>query len=409
MADTGRSVTKTAGSVRSKVERPAGQVAHTAAQGIVLHVEGVGLATPARPFLVEFFPTPEQVAAEEIARSRELAFQERNARRALATVDDKWWKRRNVVGLSVTYRTKFGETVSPLQYVVQVDVQRKYGEDVLRMKRVTIFSKEICGHGKRDLPVCVKVREMRYVRAIASGITLSTAEKRALTSSVIQGGIQIASTSNPDEWGTLGICLPHGDPGSDGIVPLVGISNEHVTGESPAQIRNPSGTSTALGNEVFGKVLLSSIDQSLIERLTTSGNRFFQEGLQDGIHNPGTDLLFMKDRVFEGRGISSVWKFGARTGYTTGTIVQKSGKIRVRGFVNDFVDVITFKGSSDNLVLDGGDSGSVLVAEVDGKNVVIGLVFAQTDTTNYGIALPFGRVIHQLSLKIPSSRLHTFK
>lgn len=389
-----------------------------ATQGIVVHVERVGLATPARPFLVEFFPSHDQIAAEEIARARELAVQERNARHALATVQEKWWKRKDVVGLSVTYKTKFGEVVSPLQFVIQVEVERKYSEDYLRKKRIKIFTREVIGTGKLDWPVTVKVREMRYVAAIATGHTLSSSASSLMKANEIKGGIQIASILTPDEWGTLGICVPHGltEPRE-----LVGITNLHVAGIPNTVIRNPSGTTTSKGNENFGHVSASSIDQAMIVKDPSPApaiDRPFNEGLinSQGLLKPsdviGTDILFLTDSVMTGSGIGEVRKVGARTGLTNGFIDQESHpqiKVRINGVLEEFNKVITFKGHSTSTVMDGGDSGSVLLADVNGKTVVLGLIFAQTDATSLGVALPFGRVIKALRLKIDPLRKFTFK
>jgi hypothetical protein len=168
-------------------------------------------------------------------------------------------------------------------------------------------------------------------------------------------------------------------------------------------------------------VSASSVDQALIVEdpvPAPAAARPFKEGLinSQGLLKPsdviGTDILFLTDTVLTGRGITGLRKVGARTGLTNGFIVQKSApqiKVRINGVLEEFRDVITFKGNSTNMVLDSGDSGSVLLADVNGKTVVLGLIFAQTDATSLGVALPFGRVIKALKLKIDPNRQFSFK
>lgn len=162
--------------------------------GVVVNVQGLGVPTQERPFLVEYFPTAEQFLAEQRVRKDELKFQRDRANAALKkrikrtpskkdprkteSVFECFWRQRDVVGVSVAFRSKLGHIVAPLQICIQVDVVRKKPIEVCRKQRRKIFGDPVTVRYPTskdpEFPVSVKVREIQYVKSTAVGVKSSS-------------------------------------------------------------------------------------------------------------------------------------------------------------------------------------------------------------------------------------------
>ncbi|QDU45231.1 hypothetical protein Mal52_37220 [Symmachiella dynata] len=387
---------------RRPSKKPKAEKKNAEPQGVVVNVSGLGLPTLARPFLVEFFPTPDQFGAEQQIREKELARKRREAAKALKKVEKKWWEEEGVVGVNVAYRTKLGHIVSPLQIVIVVDVVLKQPIAALEAKKRFVFPQQV-----GDIPV--KVREIRYIKS--DGILSSSAatgNRIQDPATTIIGGIQIAPVDAPNSWGTLGICVPHEE--SPGNISLVGISNKHVVRATNKKVQNPAGSQSA--DKTFGRVRKSTLtelaDAASIKNIGAGNNRQFEKGIAD-FNPPGVHLLFLEDTILKTLAFDRVIKFGAATTKRDGQITNRRKAIRVPDLLRTrrFVNVIEVKGLEGHEVTDGGDSGGVILGQPKDENVwvVIGLIFAMSTDRKSAYAFPFGRVISKLNLNIPSNAL----
>lgn len=361
---------------------------------LLLNVEGLPLPTRARPFVVEYFPTPEQAAAERQARSAELDAQRDRAYAVLYQVENTWRKQisnAQQVVFNVAYRTKLGHVVAPLQYVIQIDVSYKLGTESLRRSGHFIFPPEI--HG-----VPTKVRQI----VVHSNPGPSNA---VAFSGSTQGGMAISSSANPSSHGTLGMCLTLND-GSQ-----VGITNSHVVGSD--QLRPqvfPQGNSGAVIGEAAISFINAVFDGALIVR---NQSQQYQEGIM-GLDYPPSSYRFLANLDLWGNLALEhlrVVKYGAGSFKTCGSISNSCMRQIVKD-LGEFDSVIEVSNLDKSFIL-GGDSGSVLVCEYSQGNetfpLVVGLNFAGTENGRLGYAIPFGRVLEQLGLtsRIPADRTVT--
>jgi hypothetical protein len=384
-------------------------------EGYLVNARSNALPTIERPFLVEYFPSHWQILEEEWIRKEELSWRRKQAERVLRHHKKKWLKKREVTGLSVGYRTKFGQIVSPLQIVIDIDVDKKYlKQDLPAEKRACLPSVAFIDRTSGPF-IPVKVRERNYVNSIAV-LSAGTAGNKFSTANEITGGIQIAPESDVSSWGTLGICVPHV---SNGTTVLVAITNHHVAGGiTNVRIRNPAGAGpdSLYFGVVSNTALNSNIDAASIVNLATNGRKFNSGIIKSGIDVADSVKYFKNENLTDSidlRKFQEIFKVGAKTGERLiGSIQNRSRPLYVKGLTTNFKNVIEVKGISTNPVTDAGDSGSVLVGRLQSGNeyVVLGLNFAMSEDRTSTFAIPFGRVITRLKvdgvpLQIPGTFL----
>ena len=393
--------------------------------GIIVNIDGLGLPTKGRPFLVEYFPTFEQIDAELEARKEELAAQRRKVDRVFRKIRKEWryrvqpgcrhgiesdeskvGPRRNkgplLGSVNVGFRTKMGHIVSPLQWVIEVDVPRKYGKAELAKNGDFLFPKEYDG-------VPIKVREIRFCSSVGVISSAGGAGGFAFPRSTqMIGGLAIASSTSPNRWGTLGICVDN----------LLAVTNCHVVGTKSSGtwsvakgtniIHLPSapGPATVIGKVSQPSSISSVIDGATIAK-TTTGLPFVQ-GIKTLNGFSPTDYVFYSLKKLKGNARGEVIKVGAKTGPRSGKITNMLRSVPVPDLksAGEFLDVFEITGNDGSFVTDHGDSGSVVVKVINGKPVVIGLNFAMSDDRKQSYAIPFGRVLDDLRITLPASRLY---
>ncbi len=390
--------------------------------GVVINVSMQGLPSAHQPFLVEYFPSVQQIEQEEILRKNDLEQAKRIAEKALRdevfikepmistlwvgrgkkrreSRESLWWKQEGVCGVNIAYRTKFGRTVSPLQLCIQVDVRRKFSKVRLKeLEREAFPSYVEVSYYKRTYAVPVKLREIEFVPAIANGLRTSGLETGGARSDAILGGIQIAPSTSTGEWGTLAICINAGE--------LIGITNSHVAKAINTSIQNPAGNQPP--DAVFATVIESKItrfvDSAALKKV---GPREFKEGIIDSGLNP-VQIKYYSKAVLEDH-FTDIRKIGAATGSLPAFVHRRQFKMTVPEISpNRFEDIIELKSLVHNVVTDQGDSGGPVVGRnSQGEWVVFGLNFAMSVDRKFAYAIPFGQVLKSTNIlsKISSSRL----
>lgn len=157
---------------------------------------------------------------------------------------------------------------------------------------------------------------------------------------------------------------------------------------------------------VFGTVEEEALAATAVDAasITSNNTRKFVEGIM-GL-NLGTLRYFSKD-IIEDELFDNIFKVGAGTGEQIAAFVSNPhANIKAPELMNnDFVDVIeTSKEVGNNAVTAEGDSGSVLIGDIDGETVVFGLNFAMSTGGIESYAFPSGRVTDALSIDIPGNR-----
>ena len=384
-------------------------------EGYLVNARSNALPTVERPFLVEYFPSHWQILEEEWIRKEELSKKRKQAERVLRHNKEKWLKNKEVTGLSVGYRTKFGQIVSPLQIVIDIDVNRKYQEGDLPRKHRECFKRVAFIRQKEGPFIPVKIRERNYVSSIAVS-SAGNAGTPDHESDNITGGIQIAPESDLGSWGTLGICVPHI---AAGISVLVGITNDHVVGaKTKVRIRNPAGAGddSLYFGIVSDTVRNSNIDAASIVRIPSSDRSFEPGIIESGIQLGDSVKYFRHENLTDNidlRDFQEIFKVGAKTAdRLIGSIAKRRRDLPVPSLGRNFKSVIEVKGVSNSPITAAGDSGSVLVGRLKSGNeyVVLGLNFAMSEDQTSTFAIPFGRLmtrlkVNGLPLQIPGHLL----
>ena len=388
-------------SAKNSSESDSSSPEHKNDRGVLLNVGGMGLPSVERPFLVEYFPTPEQAAEERRIRAFELDNQQACAERALSLVENKWRRHCRDCNLKATfnvaYRTKHEHIVSPLQYVIRIDVPRKYPIGVLKQKEMFRFPREVNG-------IPTKVRQIRVVSYVGRLQAMDGVDNREFPSEdPIQGGIAIGASGMTGLFGTLGICIPT----ADGPVP---VTNAHVTGLEPPEreIYQPPHDENPVIGEVSLSILESVVDGASIKADTDA--RDFEEGVV-GLDYPPESYRFFReldlDDFRDEFDLARVFKHGAASLRSDGLIVSpltdtpEVDGIPDNEFDSTFRQVIEVQ-AGDVSFIESGDSGSVLICErtENGETfpLVLGLNFAGMDNGKTCFAIPFGTVINALNL-----------
>lgn len=402
-------------------------------------VPGVALAASTfsrdRPFVVERLLSPEEVVAEYFARRSELDEQFTSARAAL----DRWMpelrkskdcKCGHITGVSVRFRSKFGQTVSPLQVVIGVNVARKFRPEDVQTHGACMLPESVDG-----IPIKVVEGQFELLSPAAAG-TLTRSVFSSPTNPLsflddLVGGAPIAPAGRPNEFGTLGVVVSAAD-GS-----YLGLTCQHVVqNEFQMDQRGPDvgslPTTRSIGT-VINRFKSDHTFQGVSETLDCASIELQQppgeseqivfpptgnwiRGLSHPANEPPSTantipVFYSKARAEMAHSIFPLWKFGSASGQIV--------KGRIKDVDNSLfvVNGVAFEHNFTVQHFDGnqtfatpGDSGAVLglEAEVQGKPafVAIGILFAAIQgNSSVGLACNMSHVIDALSLSIPKKLL----
>lgn len=383
---------------------------------------------------------PEEVAAEYAVRQVELDRQFDDARKALR----KWlptlkrspmYKKGDITGVCVRYRTRFGRPVSPLQVVVGVNVRTKRRAEELDPSE--ILPTQIPKVPKKLGIVPIKVVEGSFQLIAKKAAFLraaGTAPKNALPfTAPIVGGAAICPPLKPTEFGTLGVVFSQ-----DGTS-FLGLTCEHVIRPNssvdqrgPDQGGNFDTRSLAtvqmkrFGNTEHSKTgRIETIDCSILKIdttepvatpvLTPPGGEYWIRGISyiDGqIPQAATavPLYFSSIPVSNEFVAFEMWKFGAAQGELVKGKLRDSNTgffdVGGRSFENNF----TVEHNDANRFITPGDSGSIIAlrAKVNGSLafVAVGILFATLEENGYiGLACNMSQVLDSMKPAIHSSRI----
>jgi len=371
-------------------------------------------ATPWRPFRVETILTAGQVRAEYFARKAELDRQHRAARRALKKhfADILSGKYGPVTGVTVSFRQRYGEIVSPLQYAITINVPQK--RPLNDLPPAIPFPKHFDN-------VPVKVREGAYELLHGASVRAVPLRGQDLPNNPppfgtpLRGGIPVCIEQVMKSFGTLGIHLPGGnDPAIQR-----GLTNQHVAAQGdaihqvgPSQAGNsaptrPIGRATASSTAKIGG---RTVDCAVVE---------FDQGISvdPAIHPRGYTAsrpVFFSSRNVRPSDIGSrVVKFGARTGELLEGSILEAVISRVDTATMIYFNAFSAKRGNQSFVL-GGDSGSVVAVcgtvRVQGvatpSYIAVGLVFgAPENNASTALCCHMCDVVKALKLTLPPALL----
>ena len=402
-------------------------------------VDSNSLSTAARPFVTERIVSLQEIRAEHKARHAELAEQRKRAHAVLKklrrTLTAKRCKYGKVSGYSVTLRSKLGHVVSPLQYVIEIHVPRKFTDRVMQARDdIQWIPKEIQG-----VPIKVSESKATFLggTCFRDGDALVPYDpenneqhrrhpqlETSCTDRVL-GGLPIFSISH-EHWGTLGLRLP-----TKPDVSLIGITNAHVSPENKRVVQpalEDSLTVDEIGEVKSGDSKFKiepdgvfKIDAALI---SLSGPRRVEVAVEGfdadsffGLSNP--DYFFAGRRLkLEDENIY-VYKRGAKIKEPV------RGKLRdanfeeiviedeFTGITRKFHDPIRVTASRD--FIDKGDSGSAMLIPIAHPTdehrtalLVAGIFFAKT-SNHQGFACHFADIVtaFDLTAKLDPPKLIT--
>lgn len=407
-ASTGRTKKTTAS--KKKEAKTAEQSSATASTndnrgGIVLNlpsIDTMAVPTVERPFVVEYFPSPAQFRAELQVRNFELESQRNCASRVLSRVRSKWTAAIRQSGqhasINVGFRTKFGQVVAPLQYVILVDISDKLPRNIVECYGLFQIPRVVDG-------VPVKVRQLRVsnMAGTAKGISGTLEIPLSESTEAVKGGDAIEATGDGivGDWGTLGMCFPNS------VGDLIGLTNHHVVGVPGNVVTTASGDSVGTVADPVGTNPVN--DAAAIDG---ASDAVFLEGLADLDIDPETikflenedvsDLFVLKN--------NNVFKVGAAMpDVVVGTITILQRNVPVPNLAaRDFENVMEIQNNQDVFIRPG-DSGSILMQLYtngdDTFPLVVGVNFAGTEDGHTAYAFPFGRVIKDLDLTVMPDRL----
>ncbi len=375
---------------------------------------------PGMPFRLERLITPVEVGLEYAARRKELDAEFDRARKALRKVRPTLQKRKDfldgsITGVSVRFRTKFGQVVSPLQVAIVINVNRKRTEKEL----------ERLGYEKFEAIEGVRVK---IVEGSFSLLNESASFLKGLASpktpisflDPIVGGAAIAPSGNPLAFGTLGVVAVSVDN------KCFGISCQHVVSNSADQI-DTDGSTRLIGNVITSRppnkdfekgTTTESLDCSLLEFIKNSANPIAIPSSGNWVHGYSGELYLAGRRVNSDELDKPIFKFGVGTGeLVEGRIEALDRDVKINGvpYFNNY-SVVLAEDSGRTFAVPG-DSGSVLVVQglVDGVTpafIIIGVLFARLDGDNavkVGIACNMSYVVDALKLKNTISGLKVAK
>ncbi|QDT92339.1 hypothetical protein [Gimesia algae] len=324
----------------------------------------------------------------------------------------------DVTGMEIGLRTKYGLLVSPLQYVITVNVSQKKSNDELKQRKIAPLPPAING-----TPIKVLEGKFEKVKAADRAILATGSNPGYIPDSGddVFGGQPIAGKFHPNEFGTLGFVI-----GGDGEHHL-GLSNDHVL----KSLRIIRVTST--GPKEIGKV-----GDQVAEHQTTDGERRFVDAgyielnlpddissipfvIKDLIEDTSSLKFYVADEIVDDSDLDyPVYKFGARTGsLKEGKLASVKAQVDIEELEDDFLGgidetkegIIKIKNEFVSINA-AGDSGAAVVMKpiINGKRawLVIGLIFAQlVDNDRVAYACHISEALKLLKIrdKIPDHML----
>ena len=385
------------------------------------YIEPSAVPTETRPYSVLSFPTLQEIREEESRREQELRIEYQRAEKA-ANAIEKIIRGKNanygkVNSCFVGYRRKFGRVLSPLQWVIIVEVPFKVAEDRLEKTGLDVVPQEHQG-------VRVKVAEDRASYLVTRpAVSLSgggnldrtqvfPSDASDYDETELAGGLPCSMSESIDNIGTLGLCFLN-----DGVP--TAIVNQHFAEKDDHAQQPPEDALNGSTAQEIGRVVKServnfgfgsqqpSIDAAIIE-LNLNGGRQPSFKLLDG---PNTlfdfDMFFASERIPFWQNFptdqrpKAIFKVGAATQFTDCAIEHTNHTVVVEG--DTAVQTIRFFG--DGTVAAEGDSASVVCSWISDGILVLGLLFAGNHDGSVGYACHFADVIREMELQIDDSQL----
>lgn len=278
-----------------------------------------------------------------------------------------------VTGIHVGLRrTPDQKIVDPLEYCIRVHVSKKAASDGSDVDKL--------------LPTAIE------------GVRINVLERTYQTTAggIIRGGLAIAAKTTPAVQGTLG-----------GLVFCGGrtlyITNNHVAGDFPSEILQPPIDNNAIIGTVVNQRRDEFLDCSIIQPL---GGR---EAVPEIIGlSPASNFEFGKLTKVDATLGTRAFKIGAKK-----SSLDLIGKVTDIDFSVDVIDRVTGKiwpmkrqilvdSISDEVIIEGGDSGSLLLVKAPGNNQyrVVGLVNAEANGGKTIVASHFEDVANRFGVTV---------
>lgn len=311
-----------------------------------------------------------------------------------------------VTGMEIGFRTKYGQFVSPLQYVITVNVSQKKSEGDLKKRKIDPLPASI-----NETPIKVLEGSFEKAAPIDQGnlaIGLGSVSTPAREDPIF-GGQPVAERGHIDNFGTLGFVFQTIDEKK------YGLTNTHVTSKNTVRLISSGTGSQEVGNVGLAVEKHSSLGRYVdasyfsLEHLEVEGIDALPYQIQDiNREDPSLEVFISSKHVdnhFEG---ISVYKYGARSGkLKEGLITSAFAEVEIDG--DPKKGVFKVKNFS-NTFLQPGDSGSLILmkTEIDTKPawLVLGILFAQLkDNDRVAYVCHISEVIKLLKLEIPERKL----
>lgn len=332
--------------------------------------------------------TVTQAKAEIKKRWDVLTEQRVAAETALDKYREELMARPDVHGMHVGVKRIKDKMVSPITFCIRIHVQTK-------LKK---------GHPRLIHPLPVELDGIS-VDIWESSYQLLGGDPADDYHQTLAGGIPFVWEGDPGNYGTLGIRVTSNNQ------PMM-LTNRHVVGDKGNVVIQPPSKKVPSGSAVVGKVkravINSTVDCAIVEPDKNLVGPGKERQLIDGIKN-GTSMLpgnfeigqlDFRDQLFR----TKVFKIGAVTGRRDGRVKTIAGSVLIPGQGFSISQIIVDSSSSSRIV-QGGDSGSLLIKqETIGGNVVnriVGLVTAEVNGGRSLVASHFSNVASALGIELP--------
>jgi hypothetical protein len=284
-------------------------------------------------------------------RQKAVAVLERHRKELFALPD--------VTGLHVGLRRRQGLITTPLEYCIRIHVRQKRPVGDPRIRSL------LPSHVEK---IPVDVWQQSY-RSLSAGDPVSTFVDPLI------GGVALAKRGTPDNWGTLGCVVFHGTS------PMY-LTNKHIVGNPGSVVLQPPNGVAPTGKvATIGTVYAANSDKDA-------------ELIDAAIIQPSDQrkrrraILGVKSTLFVSSTLSpsdehrtQAFKVGAKTGLPIRLGIVKSVNATVDVDGKPMHNQILVESPTGDDLIDGGDSGSVLIVPIEQNgltiNLVVGLVHAE--------------------------------
>ncbi|QDT28578.1 hypothetical protein Enr10x_39220 [Gimesia panareensis] len=324
----------------------------------------------------------------------------------------------DVTGIAICFRKKYRQVLSPLQYVLDVNVSRKQDEGELKKRKIDPLPPAING-----TPIKVREGSFHFSSSVEVG-RLAAGDGPAhpvAPDAPILGGQPIADEGFERYFGTLGIVFANNDGQN------FGLSNRHVTLNKTVRIISSDDPNSQEVGPVIKKV---SDHLDLGRRYYVDASYFSLKPLEDKLKDdtipylvkdlenvhPSLDVVFAKRIVKTKDQYVPIYKYGAKTGrILEGKITSIETEVDIDGTKQGVIRVESYP----KKFLEPGDSGSILLMKATVRNqlrwVVIGIVFGQlmdpagdgfvaNDHVAFACHMPYVLNLLKLSEEIPADK-----